>query len=240
MNYIVFVFIILLAIVLHEFGHFIAAKLFKVEVDSFNIGMGKKITGFNKNGTEWNLRLLPIGGSCAINDDSFEKISPWKQIIIFAAGPFVNLALMVVSVAILYLISGSFNIMNVFSTVWNGIVAVLTSLVSVFDVVFNFSQSTLQENFVVADQVLGAATNGMEYIYQFCTLNFALNTALFVFNILPIPALDGGQIFMNIPAAIGKPINKNLVQKINVGFYCFLMGLTVFVLVKDIVVGLII
>lgn len=240
MNYIVFVFIILLAIVLHEFGHFIASKLFKVEVDSFNIGMGKKIFGFKKHNTEWNLRLLPIGGSCAINDEAFEKISAWKQIIVFAAGPLVNLVLMIVSVGIVLFIGGNFDIMNILSTVWNGIVAVLTSLASIFDVVFDFSQSTLQENFLVADQVLGAAENGIEYVYQFCMLNFALNTALFVFNILPIPALDGGQIFINIPAAIGKPINKNLVQNINVGFYCILMGLTVFVLVKDIVVGLII
>ncbi len=240
MNYIVFILIILIAVVLHEFGHFLAAKAFNVKVDSFNIGFWKKICSFKISDTEFNLRVIPLGGSCAINDKSFEKISPLKQILIFAAGPAVNLLLMFVFISIVNLMNGNFDFINVISTIWNGIVALLGSFLSMFDVVFDFSQSTLKENFVLADQVLGAAGNGAEWIYQFSMLSYALNAALFVFNILPIPALDGGQIALNLPAVFGKPLKPEFVQKANICFYCFIMGLTVFVLVKDIVVGLII
>ncbi|MDN6899727.1 RIP metalloprotease RseP [Oenococcus sicerae] len=49
-------------VTIHEFGHFFAAKKFGVVVYEFSIGMGPKIFGKNKNGTNYVLRLLPVGG----------------------------------------------------------------------------------------------------------------------------------------------------------------------------------
>ena len=59
--------------VIHEFGHFIAAKAFKIKVTEFAIGMGPLI--FKKQGKEtlFSVRLLPIGGFCSMegeNEDS--------------------------------------------------------------------------------------------------------------------------------------------------------------------------
>ena len=54
------IFCVLVAI--HEFGHFITAKLSGITVHEFAIGMGPKLVGFEKGGTQYTLRLLPIGG----------------------------------------------------------------------------------------------------------------------------------------------------------------------------------
>ena len=53
-----------LIVFVHELGHFIAARLCGVEVESFSIGMGPRLCGFKAFGTQFSLRLLPIGGAC--------------------------------------------------------------------------------------------------------------------------------------------------------------------------------
>ena len=88
-------------IAIHELGHFLAAKAFRVKVNEFSIGMGPAI--FKKQGKEtlYSLRVLPIGGYCAMegeDDDSddprsFGKQRRWKKLIILAAGAFMNFLL---------------------------------------------------------------------------------------------------------------------------------------------------
>ena len=55
-----------LIIIVHEFGHFFVAKLFKVPVREFSIGMGPRIFSKVINNTRYSLKALPIGGSCAM------------------------------------------------------------------------------------------------------------------------------------------------------------------------------
>lgn len=88
-----------LLIAAHEWGHFIAARLCGVTVHEFAIGMGPAIwkrTG--KKGTLFSLRVLPIGGYCAMEGEEEESEDPnslhkkgfWQKIVIFAAGAFMN------------------------------------------------------------------------------------------------------------------------------------------------------
>ena len=88
--------IIILGVVasIHEFGHFIFAKLFKMKVDEFAIGFGKAIWSKEYKGTKFSLRCLPLGGYCAIdgedgesdNKDAFCNKAWWKRIIVLVAG----------------------------------------------------------------------------------------------------------------------------------------------------------
>ena len=57
-----------LMVIFHEFGHFITARIFKVGVKEFSVGMGPKIISkkSKKSGTVYSLRLLPIGGFVAL------------------------------------------------------------------------------------------------------------------------------------------------------------------------------
>ena len=63
---IVSILILGLIIFVHELGHFLFAKAFKVPVREFSIGMGKRLISFVKGNTRYSLKLLPIGGSCAM------------------------------------------------------------------------------------------------------------------------------------------------------------------------------
>ena len=85
-------------IAVHEFGHFAAAKLCSVRVNEFSIGMGPLIWHKETAETQYSLRLLPIGGFCAMegeDEDSSDQRSLgrqgfFKKLVIFAAGSFMN------------------------------------------------------------------------------------------------------------------------------------------------------
>jgi len=156
-------------IALHEFGHFITAKLFKVRVNEFAIGMGpalfKKRKGQkirflptlikdNKKAkeaggqedtptaipdgvgeTEYSLRLLPIGGFCAMegeNGDSTDQSAfcskkPWKRLIILAAGATLNIVLGLLLISIMLFSDGTV-LSNKISYVSNTVAAAQNSL----------------------------------------------------------------------------------------------------------------
>lgn len=88
-------------IALHEFGHFITAKLFKIKVNEFSIGMGPALFKKTKGETKYSLRALPIGGFVALegedtaSDDphAFSNAKAWKRFIVIAAGATLNVIL---------------------------------------------------------------------------------------------------------------------------------------------------
>lgn len=103
-----FILILGLIVLVHEFGHFIFAKLFGVYVYEFSIGMGPRICGTKKKKgkTTYNIRALPIGGFVALaGEDPEEKDSEvpdggylyqkpiWQRAIIMGAGVFNNFLL---------------------------------------------------------------------------------------------------------------------------------------------------
>ncbi len=63
-------------IMLHEFGHFVVAKLCRVKVNEFAIGMGPKLVQFGRGETKYTLRMLPIGGFCAMEGEDPETEMP--------------------------------------------------------------------------------------------------------------------------------------------------------------------
>ena len=87
-----------LIIFIHEFGHFFTAKLSHVCVNEFSIGMGPKLFSFTRGETQYSLRLLPIGGYCAMEGEDEKSDDPrafgnrpvWQRMIVVAAGGIMN------------------------------------------------------------------------------------------------------------------------------------------------------
>ncbi len=108
-------------IFIHEFGHFLAAKLFDVKVNEFSIFMGPRLLHWGKGETEYSIRLLPIGGYCAMegedgdSDDprSFTAKAPWKRIIILAAGAFMNFLTGIVILLVIYATATGFRTLEI-------------------------------------------------------------------------------------------------------------------------------
>lgn len=101
-----------LIVTVHEFGHFICAKLSGIKVLEFSVGMGPKLLQKQKGETKYSLRLLPIGGYCAMegedatNSDprSFRNAKLWKRMLVLVAGPLMNFILGFIACLVLALL----------------------------------------------------------------------------------------------------------------------------------------
>lgn len=90
-----------LIVFVHELGHFLLAKMNKIRVDEFSIGMGPRLLSTVKGETRYSLKLFPIGGSCMMGEDdvddmsegSFNSKSVWARIAVVAAGAVFNFIL---------------------------------------------------------------------------------------------------------------------------------------------------
>ena len=96
-------------VMIHEFGHFITAKLCKVKVNEFSIGMGPALFKKKKGETLYALRLFPIGGYVSMEGEdeesederAFNRKPVWQRIIIVVAGATMNLILGLIIVAVM-------------------------------------------------------------------------------------------------------------------------------------------
>ncbi len=97
-------------IALHEWGHFMAAKACGVRVNEFAIGMGPAIFQKTKGETTYSLRILPIGGFCAMEGEEEDSDDPsalnnqgfWQKLLIFAAGAIMNFLTGFLIILVLY------------------------------------------------------------------------------------------------------------------------------------------
>ena len=105
------------AVFIHEFGHFLAARLLGMKADVFSIGFGPALWKRTFRGTEWRISAIPFGGYVSLpqldpeamkgiqgdHGESLPPAPPWKRIIVAFAGPFGNLVLAAVcAVAIFF------------------------------------------------------------------------------------------------------------------------------------------
>ena len=116
---IAFIIVIGILVFIHEFGHFIAARLLGVGVDVFSLGFGPKILKKNVGRTQYCLSAIPLGGYVKMVGEepgvtldpkdiplSFTHKSLFRKSMIVAAGPFFNFFLAVFLFYILYQFSG--------------------------------------------------------------------------------------------------------------------------------------
>ena len=101
MNIIAIILMFGVIVFVHEFGHFIFAKLNHIKVNEFSIGMGPAIAKWKKGDTDYSVRALPLGGYCMMegmaeeSDDSnaFNSKSVIARLSVLFAGPFFNFVL---------------------------------------------------------------------------------------------------------------------------------------------------
>ena len=100
-------------IVLHELGHFLVAKLFKIRVETFSVGFGPRLVGYKYGDTDYRISAFPLGGYVKMSgenpgdevtgdSDEFMSKPKWQRFLVAAAGPAMNIVLAVVLLAGLY------------------------------------------------------------------------------------------------------------------------------------------
>lgn len=108
-----------IAILIHEFGHFIAAISLGLKVEAFSIGFGPAIWKKRIRGVEYRISSIPLGGYVSIPDvdpegtkalegasriEAKKRIAPWKELIVAVAGPAMNIVLAVFLAVLLSLV----------------------------------------------------------------------------------------------------------------------------------------
>lgn len=100
-------------IVIHELGHYWAARWFDVRVDAFSIGFGPRIFGFRRGETDFRISLIPFGGYVRMADEQpgdaedprgFQAKPRWQRLIVVFAGPAMNIVLAVALLAGLFMV----------------------------------------------------------------------------------------------------------------------------------------
>jgi regulator of sigma E protease len=102
-------------ILIHEFGHFAAAKYFGVRVEVFSIGFGKRLLGYKKGDTDYRIAALPLGGYVKMSGENpmdnrtgdpgeFLSHPRWQRFIIALAGPAMNIMLAIALLTGVYMV----------------------------------------------------------------------------------------------------------------------------------------
>ena len=99
-------------VIIHELGHFAVAKFFKMPVNEFSIGFGKKLWSKKFGDTNYSIRLFPLGGFVDLGDDdregTFEKSPLYQKNLVLVAGTFVNLVFALLLAFIVLAVQGNF------------------------------------------------------------------------------------------------------------------------------------
>ena len=107
LNIVAFIFVLGILVFVHEFGHYAVAKLFKVRVEVFSLGFGKRLAGFRRGDTDYRISLLPLGGYVKMAGENpmeartgdpgeFMSHPRWQRFLVAIAGPAMNVILAVV------------------------------------------------------------------------------------------------------------------------------------------------
>lgn len=231
-------------IFIHEAGHFCVAKLCKVSVKEFSIGFGPKIISKLKNGTNYEIRLIPLGGFVNLEGEeelsdkegSFSKASTGKKIAIIMAGAIVNIVFGLIAFFILILCrykaienaAFSESFMYAVKSSCGLIVETLKGILQLFTFKLSINDFTGP---IGISQMVSQTSSLIEFIYLLSVISISLG----VTNLLPIIPLDGGKVVIYIIEAIRKkPVSEKTQEAIaSVGLF-IILSLSLIVTFNDI------
>ncbi len=230
-------------VLVHEFGHFWTARKSGVKVYEFSIGFPfspRLFTLFRQKETEFTVRLLPLGGFVSFSQDGGEddtellEASHAKRALILSAGSLFNIGFGIIMLALAFVAGKGLDPADALflsaKTVWEIISGTILFLMNLFT--GQGSMEGVSGPVGIAAMAGQAAGKGL---LSLCYFTGILSISLGVMNLLPLPALDGGQLVMLfIESVRRKPLSPKAYQLATaVGLALFLI-FTLAVTYKDV------
>ncbi len=235
---IAFIVVFTVVVLVHELGHFITARKAGIKVYEFSIGFPfspKILTLFRYGETEFTLRLLPLGGFVSFSRDGDEdakelfEASYFKRASIMSAGSLFNIAFAFLIFIVVFVTGKHLPFIDAILLSAKTVLAILSGTVAFIFNLFsgNGSMEGLAGPVGISSMAGQAANKGFLNLMYFTGI---LSMSLGIMNLLPLPALDGGQLFMLLIESIRKrPLSLKTYQVAN------LLGLSLFIILTLIV-----
>lgn len=231
-------------VLVHELGHFLAARKAGVKVYEFSIGFPfspKVVTLFRHRETEFTLRLLPLGGFVSFSKDGDEEAqdlfgaSPLNRALILSAGSLSNIGFAFLTFIVIFFLGKHLPltqaIQSSITIVWSTIWGTIEFLVKSFS--GQGSWEGLSGPVGIAVIAGKAAAKGLLNVLYFTGM---LSLSLGIMNLIPFPALDGGQLVMLMIETIRKkPLSVKTYQVFNLAGFALFILLSILVTYKDVV-----
>jgi regulator of sigma E protease len=231
MSYVAVAIVIGLLIAMHEYGHLLAAKLCGIPVRRFSIGFGPKLCGFKRNETSYWLSMIPFGGYVlpALEDTDFRRLPTYKRITFALGGPVANIAGAFLGLFLTGLSQFSLGPVQAVSFAATQLIKGLQQQLH--------GLSMLLTEFKQLSGLVGiVAVGGAEFgstLANLLTFSVLINISLAVFNLLPLPPLDGGRILFCILEKIYRPIARVEAPATLLG-WALVMMLMAYVTIQDV------
>ncbi len=230
MMYALMVLMLGVLILIHELGHFVAAKWGGIPIARFSLGIGPRLWSRKYKGTEYILAMLPIGGYIL---PSFEEEAEFfavplrRRIAFFAGGPLANMLVVIPLFAVLNIYTNGASFAHVLIAPFVQATMVLWQIyLALPQIVSDPGQLSGPVGIVM----YGATLVG---ITKWLGLAIILSLNLAVINMLPIPILDGGKILLHILAKLDRRLLRFQVSFALVGLL-LIIGVMVYATIMDI------
>lgn len=232
MIYILMLLVLGLLIMVHEAGHFIAARWMKVPVKRFSIGFGPSLWKTRKGGVDYRIGVVPLGGYVMLDladETSYLGLPLKKRMVFTLGGPAANIIFAVPLYAVLAVTTHGLSIQSLFvSPVSN----VLLMLGAIFNALVHIFEQPETLNGVVGLVVEGGRYINWDFL-RTLSLAAGLSINLAVFNMVPLPPLDGGKLVLDVLHRLFPPLNKAYLPTV-LGGWLLLMLLMVYTVIKDV------
>lgn len=199
-----------IVIIIHELGHLLAAKLLAVPAPLFSIGFGPVLFAVTIGSTIYQIGMLPLGGYVLIPQEAMQAISYPKQLLILCAG-------VVANIIFAYAILLFFRLRSI------------NVGAMIHEATQNYQRGMMGPIGIIS-MISSSAALGIGYF--FLVLG-ALSMSIGIFNLFPIPFLDGGQIVWYTLQAIMGPLPDSLYSSASNIFLAIFFLFLLYISMKD-------